>query len=232
MRGIIAGGKPLPDSDWVLPDPLEADPDNDVVAIGADLDPATVLQGYAKGLFPMHLSQEGTMQPGQLAWWSPNPRGILPLQALRVHRSLRKSRKRFTVTCDTRFTEVMLSCQRPIEEGQWITSHFIDTYTELHQRGFAHSVEVWNQSGDLVGGLYGIELGGLFAGESMFSRERDASKVALLFLVEKLNSCGGNRILDVQWCTDHLASLGVIEIPRSDYIQRLHSVLHTDPCFG
>lgn len=237
MREIIAGGKPLPDSDWDFPDPLQADPHTDVIALGADLHPATVLQGYAQGLFPMYLSNEKTSNEertgqSQLAWWSPNPRGILPLEAFRLHRSLRKSRGRFVVTCDTRFTDVMYSCQRPTEDGQWITSDFIETYSQLHQLGYAHSVEVWNKSGELVGGLYGIELGGLFAGESMFSRERDASKVALLYLVEKLRACGGNRILDVQWRTEHLASLGVIEIPRTDYVHRLHKVLHTSPCFG
>lgn len=237
MREIIAGGKPLPDSDWDFPDPLQADPHTDVIALGADLHPATVLQGYAQGLFPMYLSNEKTSNEertgqSQLAWWSPNPRGILPLEAFRLHRSLRKSRGRFVVTCDTRFTDVMYSCQRPTEDGQWITSDFIETYSQLHQLGYAHSVEVWNRSGELVGGLYGIELGGLFAGESMFSRERDASKVALLYLVEKLRACGGNRILDVQWRTEHLASLGVVEIPRTDYVHRLHKVLHTSPCFG
>lgn len=227
----MVGGKPLPDSQWILPDPLEADPDSDVIAVGADLDPATVLQGYAQGLFPMHLSDEGSDQPKQLAWWSPNPRGILPLKSVRESRSLRKSRRRFTVTFDTQFTDIMLLCQRPGEEGQWITSDFIATYSELHKMGYAHSVEVWNTAGMLVGGLYGIELGGLFAGESMFHLERDASKAALLSLVEKLNSCGGNRLLDVQWRTEHLASLGVIEISRSDYIQRLQVVLRTAPCF-
>jgi leucyl/phenylalanyl-tRNA--protein transferase len=232
VREIIAGGKSLPDSDWVFPDPLQADPNTDVIALGADLHPATVLQGYAQGLFPMYLSSEERTGQSQLAWWSPNPRGILPLEAFRLHRSLRKSRGRFVVTCDTRFTDVMYSCQRPTEDGQWITRDFIETYSHLHQLGYAHSVEVWNRSGELVGGLYGIELGGLFAGESMFSRERDASKVALLFLVEKLRACGGNRILDVQWRTEHLASLGVVEIPRTDYVHRLHKVLHTSPCFG
>ena len=247
MREIIAGGKSLPDSDWVFPDPLQADPHTDVIALGADLHPATVLQGYAQGLFPMYLSSDETSSDetssdetsseertgqSQLAWWSSNPRGILPLEGFRLHRSLRKSRGRFVLTCNTRFTDVMYSCQRPTEDGQWITRDFIETYSHLHQLGYAHSVEVWNRSGELVGGLYGIELGGLFAGESMFSRERDASKVALLFLVEKLRACGGNRILDVQWRTEHLASLGVVEIPLTDYVHQLHKVLHTSPCFG
>lgn len=232
VDGIVAGGKTLPESQWLLPDPLDSDPEGDVVAVGAELDPATVLQGYAKGLFPMHFGSEDADQRGQLAWWSPHPRGILPLDAVHVSRSLRKSQRQFTVTCDTRFTEVMSICQRPLEEGQWITSEFIETYSQLHQMGYAHSVEVWNRAGELVGGLYGIELGGLFAGESMFHRERDASKVALVYLVEKMRSCGGSRMLDVQWRTDHLASMGVIEIQRSEYIERLRNVLPTASCFG
>jgi leucyl/phenylalanyl-tRNA--protein transferase len=125
----------------------------------------------------------------------------------------------------------MLGCQRRGEGDQWITGDFVETYTELHRQGFAHSVEVWNAAGDLVGGLYGIELGGLFAGESMFHRERDASKVALVSLVEKLRGCGGDRLLDVQWRTDHLATLGVIEIPRLEYLQKLLEALKCDPCF-
>jgi leucyl/phenylalanyl-tRNA---protein transferase len=228
---VVVGGKVLPESAWLLPDPLDSDPEGDVIAIGAELDPATVLRAYTQGLFPMHLGGEDTDQRGDLAWWSPNPRGILPLEALRVSRSLRKSLRRFTVTFDTRFTEVMTLCQRPLDGGQWITGEFIETYSHLHRLGYAHSVEVWNQESQLVGGLYGLELGGLFAGESMFHLERDASKAALVHLVKKLNACGGNRMLDVQWRTDHLATLGVIEISRHDYIQRLRTVLPTMSCF-
>lgn len=231
MSVLSAGGKPLPPCQWALPDPLKADPRSDVVAVGADLDPATVLSGYATGLFPMHLPADDPHEPDQLAWWSPNPRGILPLDGLHVSKSLRKSVKHFQVTFDAAFEQVMRSCQRGEEEGQWITQEFLDTYTELHNLGFAHSVEVWNRSGEIVGGLYGIELGGLFAGESMFHRERDASKVALIALVSKLQACGGERMLDVQWQTDHLASLGVIEISRAEYITNLQRVLTTTPCF-
>lgn len=232
MVAVRAGGRELPVSEWDLPDPRNADPTTDLVAIGADLSPATVLQGYARGLFPMHVSSDHPDEAPVLGWWSPNPRGILPITSMRVTRSLRKSRQRFSTTLDRSFVDVMKKCQRPQEEGQWITTEFIDTYTELHRQGFAHSVEVWNDVGELAGGLYGIELGGLFAGESMFHVERDASKVALLRLVEELGSCPGDRILDVQWRTDHLASLGVIEIPRSDYLDRLAVVLDTIPCLG
>lgn len=229
-----AGGKKLPQSQWDLPNPLTANPASDVVAIGADLEPATVLQGYATGLFPMHVSineDGGLDKSAPLGWWSPNPRGVLPLDSLRVTDSLRKSKKRFRITFDQAFESVMRACQRPDEDGQWITEEFVHTYVQLHRMGFAHSVEVWSKAGELVGGLYGVELGGLFAGESMFHRERDASKVALAALVEKLSSCPGVRLLDVQWRTSHLGSLGVIEISRAEYCKQLAHVLNTAPCF-
>ena len=237
MSLSVAGGKELPQSPWALPDPLSADPDFDVVALGADLDPATVLQGYVIGLFPMHVTLDEPTRDDkeidhvELGWWSPNPRGVLPLDALRVTRSLRKSIRKYRVTFDTAFEAVMRACQRPGEEGQWITEEFVQTYTQLHRMGFTHSVEVWNKSGELVGGLYGVELGGLFAGESMFHYERDASKVALVALVEKLRTCPDPRLLDVQWRTEHLASMGVVEISRAEYCQRLAIVLDTNPCF-
>jgi len=229
MQPVVVGGKRLPQSTWLLPDPRVAHPHVDLVCVGAELEPATVLHAYALGLFPMHVDTD--TGESELGWWSPDPRGVLPLESIKVTRSLRRSLNRFTVTWDTRFTEVMLGCQRRGEGDQWITGDFVETYTELHRQGFAHSVEVWNAAGDLVGGLYGIELGGLFAGESMFHRERDASKVALVSLVEKLRGCGGDRLLDVQWRTDHLATLGVIEIPRLEYLQKLLEALKCDPCF-
>lgn len=212
-------------SRWDLPDPADAEPGEDVVAIGADLDVSTVFAAYCRGLFPMHLST------GELAWWSPDPRGVLPLDKLRVTRSLAKSVRRFDVTIDGAFAEVMRECGDVRRESGWITAEFIDTYTRLHELGWAHSVEVWRE-GVLVGGLYGLEIGGLFAGESMFHRERDASKVALVALVETLRGCGGDRLLDVQWSTDHLASLGAIEIPRLAYLRRLSSALALPPCLG
>lgn len=193
--------------------------------MGADLDVSTVFAAYCRGMFPMHLAT------GELAWWSPDPRGVLPLDGLRVTRSLAKSVRRFDVTIDRAFTDVMRECGDERREAGWITAEFIDTYTRLHEMGWAHSVEVWRE-GDLVGGLYGIEIGGLFAGESMFHRERDASKVALVSLVETLRGCGGSRLLDVQWGTDHLASLGAVEIPRLTYLRRLEEALALPPCLG
>ena len=216
---------PPPPSAWELPDPALTAPGVDVIAIGADLHPSTLLYAYRRGLFPMHL---GT---GDLAWWSPDPRGVLPLEGLRVSDSLRKSMKRFTVTVDTAFADVMRACGDPSRDGAWITAEFLQSYVTLHDMGWAHSVEVWNDGGELAGGLYGVEIGGLFAGESMFHRDRDASKVALVSLVERMVAAGGPRLLDVQWRTDHLASLGVIDIARSDYLTSLTEALTLAPCF-
>ena len=209
---------------WLLPDPARAEPGLDVVGVGADLEPGTVLAAYRAGLFPMGLDD------GLLGWWSPDPRGILPLDAMRVTRSLRQSAKRFTTTIDRAFDDVMRACAERPEGERWITEEFRRTYGELHRLGWAHSVEVWS-AGELVGGLYGIEVGGLFAGESMFHRARDASKVALLELVRTMRAAGGERLLDVQWVTDHLATLGCVEVSRSDYLRRLRTALRTQPAF-
>lgn len=215
-----------PPSAWNLPDPARADPGFDVIAIGADLAPSTVLAAYRGGMFPMHLDT------GDLAWWSPDPRGVLPLDEMRVSRSLKASARRFDVTVDRCFTAVMRECADERRDKGWITEEFIDTYTELHRLGWAHSVEAWTPSGRLAGGLYGLEIGGLFAGESMFHRETDASKVALLRLVDLMTAAGGLRMLDVQWRTDHLASLGAIDIPRAEYLAMLPRVLREPSCLG
>ena len=150
-----------------------------MIAAGGDLEPATVIAAYRCGLFPMVLEELG----GALAWWSPDPRGILPLDHLRVTRSLRQSAKRYDVRVDTCFEEVIRACADPARESGWITPAFIDAYTMLHRLGWAHSVEVFDRSGRLAGGLYGVRVAGLFAGESMFYAQRDASKVALMALV-------------------------------------------------
>ena len=158
--------------------------------------------------------------------------GGLPLDRLRVTRSLRRSMRRFEVTVDAAFVDVMRSCGDGRRDGAWITDDFVATYSALHTMGWAHSIEVWSPDGDLAGGLYGLEIGGLFAGESMFHRQRDASKVALAALVGILEAAGGDRVLDVQWSTDHLASMGAVEIPRLEYLARLRSALALDPCFS
>jgi leucyl/phenylalanyl-tRNA---protein transferase len=161
-----------------------------------------------------------------LAWWSPDPRGILPLDHLHVSRSLRRSLGRFEITVDQAFARVMAGCAEPSRPQAWITKDFQHAYGRLHTMGWAHSVEVWNHEGELVGGLYGLEIGGLFAGESMFHTQTDASKAALVGLVEILRSThDSDRLLDVQWRTPHLASLGVIEIPRPRYLDMLQRAL-------
>ncbi|HPV81196.1 MAG TPA: leucyl/phenylalanyl-tRNA--protein transferase, partial [Dermatophilaceae bacterium] len=192
-----------------------ADAGEDLVGAGADLEPATILAAYRAGAFPMGLGRHGA---GPMGWWSPDPRGVLRPEDLRVSRSLRRSCARLQVTVDTAFDAVVRGCADPDREGRWITRPVTRAYTRLHALGWAHSVEVW--SGDqLVGGLYGIAIGGLFAGESMFHRVTDASKVALVALRELITADGDpRRIIDVQWVTPHLASLGVREVPRAAYL--------------
>ncbi len=209
-----------PDTGWVFPD-IAALPAgglaDDLVGSGADLDPGTLLEAYRRGLFPM----PGEGRRRSLLWWSPVERGVLPLDGLRVSRSLRQSRRRMEVRVDTAFDEVIAACADPGREGSWIDGPILAAYTRLHELGWAHSVEAW-QDGELVGGLYGVAVGGLFAGESMFHRATDASKVALVGLVDLLSDeHADRRVLDVQWATDHLASLGVVTVSRAEYAAML-----------
>ena len=162
----------------------------------------------------------------RIAWFSPDPRGIIPLDGLRVTRSLRRSLRRFDVRRDTAFADVMLRCGDPRRPGGWITPPFVRAYTRLHQLGWAHSVECYDEDGRLVGGLYGVRIGGFFAGESMFHSATDASKVALVHLVEWLRDTGG-RLLDVQWPTPHLATLGAVAVPRDRYLELLADAVRT-----
>jgi leucyl/phenylalanyl-tRNA--protein transferase len=203
-----------------------AEPGEDLVAAGADLRPGTLLAAYRAGLFPMGLGRAGK---GPMGWWSPDPRGILPLDGLRVSRSLRRSLARFELRVDTAFDAVVDGCADPSRPGRWITPAVADAYGELHRLGWAHSIECW-RNGRLAGGLYGVAVGGLFAGESMFHRATDASKVALVGLVGILRAdAEPRRLLDVQWRTEHLASLGVVEIPRAEYVARLRAALACPP---
>jgi leucyl/phenylalanyl-tRNA--protein transferase len=206
--------EPAP-SRWVLPDPARAGR-SDVVALGGDLEPGTVLDAYRRGLFPMRLD-------GELAWWSPDPRGILPLDGFHVSRSLRRAIPTFEIRVDTAFEAVMRACGDPRRPHGWIDESFVEAYVRLHEMGWTHSVETW-RDGALVGGVYGVRINGLFAGESMFSLVRDASKVALHAAVELLRS-DGVVLFDVQWTTPHLASLGVVDVPRREYLRLLASAL-------
>lgn len=215
---------------WTLPDPDDAPAGEDLVVIGGGLDPGTLLDAYRRGLFPMNVSVGPEMGGGEvLGWWSPDPRGILRLDDLRISRSLARSCRRLEVTFDRNFVEVMRACADPQRPQGWITEEFIEAYSRLHGLGFAHSVEVW-RAGELVGGLYGVEVGGLFAGESMFHTVADASKVALVALVRRLRDCPGSRLIDVQWCTPHLASLGVTEVDRTQYLAWLPALVREPPC--
>jgi leucyl/phenylalanyl-tRNA--protein transferase len=222
VAGEQTGPVEPPPSVWALG--VEgAEPGEDLIGVGADLRPGTVLLAYRRGLFPMGLGRRGARPIG---WWSPDPRGILPLDGVVVSRSLRRSMSRFEVRVDTAFEEVVAGCAAPGRDGRWITPSISRAYAELYRLGWAHSVECW--SGDeLVGGLYGVAIGGLFAGESMFYRRRDASKVALVSLVGFMAAAGdpAERLLDVQWRTNHLASLGIVEVPRTTYLHRLAAAL-------
>lgn len=217
---LIARPVEPPPSDWELPSPERAD-ESGVVGVGADLEPGTLLAAYRSGLFPMPVRDR---RRELLAWWSPDPRGVLPLDGLRVSRSLRRSLSRYDVRLDTAFSDVIDACADPSRPGAWITSAVRDAYVRLHELGWAHSVEAWGNDGALVGGLYGVAIGGLFAGESMFSTRTDASKVALVGLVEVLRD-GGASLLDVQWSTPHLATLGVRDVPRVLYLERMREAL-------
>jgi leucyl/phenylalanyl-tRNA--protein transferase len=202
-----------PPSPWLFPPATDAD-ENDVVGVGADLEPGTLLLAYRNGLFPMPVTRNGVM-----AWWSPDPRGVFEIDGVHVSRSLHRSARRFTTTVNRSFDEVVARCADLPRPGGWITPAIRAAYGELHRLGWAHSVEV--RIGDeLVGGLYGVCLGGVFAGESMFHTETDASKVALWVLRDLLDD-GHPRLIDAQWLTTHLESLGARAIDRRSYLARL-----------
>jgi leucyl/phenylalanyl-tRNA---protein transferase len=205
-----------PPTPWQFPSPESAP--EDLVCLGADLEPGTILAAYRAGLFPMPYDRR------RIGWWSPAPRGVLPLDGLRVTRSLRRSMRRYHVRFDTAFTEVMTACASARRHGGWITPAFIAAYRRLHDLGWTHSVESWSDDGELAGGLYGVAIGGFFAGESMFHRRTDASKVALVALVDQLRA-SGMALLDVQWVTPHLASLGAVEVSRTQYLSMLANAL-------
>ncbi|WP_241901523.1 leucyl/phenylalanyl-tRNA--protein transferase [Nocardioides houyundeii] len=210
-----------PASSWGFDDLADLDPADDLVAIGADLRPGTLLAAYRRGLFPMPSGDAHTPP----YWFFPVRRAVLPLEAMVVSRSLRRSARTMEIRVDTAFDEVIAACGDPRRPDGWIDEGVVAGYQQLHELGWAHSVEAW-RDGELVGGLYGVAIGGLFAGESMFHRATDASKVALLGLVSLLRDEHADcRLLDVQWRTDHLASLGVVELTRREYAARLTEAL-------
>ena len=238
--------QPVPPCQWTFPTADEM-PEADLVATGADLEPSTLIEAYRNGIFPMPLNEprsgsfsmvpnpslrdgSGTTtgprrrREGVMGWWSPVERGVLVPGELRVTRSLRRSTRRWTVTVDQSFADVVTQCAVQPRRGGWITTGILDAYVRLHELGWAHSVEMRDDTGRLVGGLYGVRIGRLFAGESMFHLERDASKVALVHLAS-LMSGDGPSLIDVQWATAHLESLGVATVPRHEYLRRLPSLV-------
>ena len=200
-----------------------------LIADGSYWDSEVLIWAYKNGYFPMPLDAKES--PLVISWWSPNPRGVLDPGKIKVSKSLKKSLKKFTFTIDQDFEFVIRNCGSLNRPSGWITQQVIDAYLELHELKFAHSVEVRNSAGKIVGGLYGVEVGGLFAGESMFHLETDASKAALVFLARYLND-GQRRLIDCQWQTDHLASLGVQEISRVSYVAQLTKLLECKPRFS
>jgi leucyl/phenylalanyl-tRNA--protein transferase len=183
-----------------------------------------LVSAYSSGWFPM------AVEPGEIRWYSPDPRGIIPLDGFHASRRLARlvRQGRFAIRVDTDFQAVIRACaERQDEDGTWIDDEILDSYCSLHDRGLAHSIETW-QDDQLVGGLYGVAIGGAFFGESMFHRATDASKVALVALVERLRA-RGFVLLDTQWLTDHLTQFGAIEIPRRRYLRLLEAALTVEP---
>ena len=208
----------------LFPDPELADPSG-LLAVGGDLQPTRLLQAYANGIFPWY--SEG--QP--ILWHSPDPRFVLFPNELRVSRSLRQTIRKdsFRITLDEAFEEVIERCSavpRPGQDGTWITNEMIDGYIELHRLGFAHSAEAWS-GGELVGGLYGVSLGSIFFGESMFADRSDASKVAFVALVEQLLRWNFS-LIDSQVYTEHLERFGTTDIPRARYLKLLREALDSE----
>jgi leucyl/phenylalanyl-tRNA---protein transferase len=197
-----------------FPDPTPFD-DEGLVAVGGDLSVERLLLAYEHGLFPWYNDNYPPL------WWCPNPRAILPLDALHISRSMRRTLRQrdFRVSWNENFSHVIRQCGARRKEGTWILPEVIEAYETLHQRGHAHSLEVW-QGSLLVGGLYGVQRGGLFAAESMFHRSTDMSKVALLVCAHSLR-CAGAGLFDVQFLTPHLQSLGACQISRDAYLERL-----------
>ncbi len=212
-----------PPTPWALSRPPDDHP-HDAWAVGADLEPGTVLSAYRLGVFPMRVE-------GSLVWWSPPKRAVIPVAGFAASRSLRRAARGFEIRVDTAFADVIRGCADPARPHGWIDGAFRDAYSELHRLGWVHSIEAWDDDG-LAGGLYGVGIGGLFAAESKFHRRPGASKAALLALIQRLESTGGPRLLDVQWMTPHLRSLGAVEIPRAEYHSRLDGALPLPDAFG
>jgi len=211
-----------------FPPPSESTPDG-LIAVGGDLGPEHLLDAYRHGIFPWPVYEDEPM-----LWWSPDPRAVLPLDGLHISRRLQRTLRsgKFHVTCNQAFAEVLAGCAKGPgrEGGTWLNDEMIAAYIEMHRLGHAHSIEVWQDS-KLAGGVYGIAIGGLFSAESMFYRQRDASKVALANLVAHLK-IRGYQILDVQQWTPHTGRMGAVEISRDEYLNRLAVAVEQPVTFG
>ena len=210
--------KPVGPSRWRFP-PADDWPPQDLIAAGGDLEPRTVVGAYRRGIFPMVVETPDPV----LAWWSPDPRGVIPLDGFHRSRSLRGAIPRFEVRVNRAFEAVIRGCADPAREHGWIDESFVAAYCRLHELGWAHSVETW-VDGELTGGLYGVHVGGAFFGESMFHYVTDGSKVALVALVERLRS-RGFALLDTQWMTPHLERFGTLLLSKREYHKRLETAL-------
>ena len=204
----------LPPSAWAFPPASQADEDG-IVGIGADLDAPTLVAAYRGGMFPWPHGWPS------LPWFSPDPRAVIRPETLHVSRSLQRTLRRsgWHTTCDLAFDAVVDGCASARNDGTWITPAMIDAYARLHDLGWAHSIEVWDDD-SLVGGLYGVQVGAVFTGESMFSRVRDASKVAMCDVLDRFAEAGG-QVLDAQLMTAHLASMGAIPVSRQRWLAEL-----------
>jgi leucyl/phenylalanyl-tRNA---protein transferase len=217
--GGISGPRPV----FAVPELAEF---NGLVAVGGDLSPRRLLEAYRAGIFPWYAEGE------PILWWSPDPRAIFELDGLHIARRLQRTIRsgRFTCTINRDFAGVIRGCADRDDEGTWITAEMMQAYETLHRLGHAHSVEVWREQ-ELAGGLYGVAIGGLFAGESMFSRQSDASKVALASLMEHLRQ-RGFQLFDIQFRTEHTTRLGAVEISRTEYLARLKQALKCGATFA
>jgi leucyl/phenylalanyl-tRNA--protein transferase len=213
---IRRGRSPDRDVPWI--DPHQGEPEG-LIGVGGDLSPGMLLRAYSEGVFPWFSAGDPVL------WWSPDPRAVIELEHLHVPRRLARTIRsdKFTVTLNQCFERVMRACGESRPDGTWVTEEMVSGYVALHRAGFAHSLEVW-QGGVLAGGIYGVAIGGLFAGESMFHAVRDASKVALVKLVERLNE-RGFVLFDVQMTTSHTERFGARNIPRDQYLRRVAAAI-------
>ncbi len=204
---------------WDFPDPATSCDEDDLLAVGADLEASTLVHAYRSGFFPWPHGD------GPLPWFSPHPRAVVPLDRAHVSGSLRKHLRKvaWTTTANHAFSEVMDACGYRPDTGTWITPAMRDAYCELHRLGWAHSIEVWDENDTLIGGIYGVLVGGVFTGESMFHRSTGASKVALVELCARLHE-GGGSLLDVQLPTDHLLTMGAVVLARPLFLELLHEL--------